>query len=337
MNTSHCVLSNRSLLAVFLTLTVSYGQAADTKVIFDIPSKVECKDVTPEKCAKVHPHHKVIEARFRISAAYTDGGERLTEDFVYMISSPDLRLKLLDYLPNTTLESSTADDRIEVTDTTENTDTLTGEAHVSYKVLTLGATKNLNSKKLESNHYERVAPKNLVLASGTINRGHGVFYKLRPSAGLSLEGSKEFVLLCIVPKSWRGDWCVVTCSARAHKKQSSSTLVQAGVLQAHVGLFMLGEDEASQLSDELTQVQLNHDGLLSKQLSSEAAHSISLMHSSTSDQLIKRPATHTLRRMVGLKRSSKVSTLEAAKTQLLDLEDQLRDLSGHSRIAYLEK
>jgi hypothetical protein len=179
--------------------------AAETRVAFDIPSKVECRDVTPAKCAATHPTLKVIEAKFRISASFVEGNEESTVDFVYMISSPDMRLKVLDFLPNTTLESTTADDRIEVLDSTESTDATTGEARVGYSVLTLKGSKSLTSKKTESNRYQRIAPKNLVLASGTVNRGNGCFYKLRPSQGISLEGSKEFVLLCIVPKTWRGD------------------------------------------------------------------------------------------------------------------------------------
>jgi hypothetical protein len=62
------------------------SDASDNKVIFDIPSKIECRDVTPEKCAKAHPTMKVIEARFRISAGVVEGDESSIEDFVYLIS-----------------------------------------------------------------------------------------------------------------------------------------------------------------------------------------------------------------------------------------------------------
>ncbi len=304
--------------------------AAETKVLFDIPSKVECQDVTPEKCAKAHPHLKVIEAKFRISAGFVEGGEATTEDFVYMITGPDLRMKVLDFLPNTTLESTAADDRIEVTDSTENADALTGETRVSYSIISLGASKNLSNKKTESNHYERVAPKKLVLASGTINRGYGVFYKLRPSAGVSLEGAKEFVLLCLVPKEWRGDWCTVTCSARAHKKPSGSSWVIAAVEQAHVGLYLTGDAEASDLADELTQVQLSHDGLLSRHMAQEASQTAEAMHATHAWPHLKLPSNDWLKRLVKHKPSSKEQQLESAKHKLLDLEEQLTALSGKS-------
>jgi hypothetical protein len=306
-------------------------RAADTKALFDIPSKVECQDVTPEKCAQMHPHMKVIEAKFRISAGFAEGGEATTEDFVYMITSPDLRLKVLDFLPNTTLESSTADDRIEVTDSTESGDALSGDTRVGYSVISLGGSKSTSSKKTASNHYERVAPKKLVLASGTVHRGYGVFYKLRPSAGVSLEGAKEFVLLCIVPKNWRGDWCTVTCSARAHKRTgAASSWTISGLEQAHVGLFLTGDQEASALADELTEIQLAHDGLLAKHLAKDAAHIMESMHTTSGWQHFKSSSGDLFKRISLIKGPHKDPALESSRLKLLDLEEQLTALSGKS-------
>lgn len=308
--------------------------AADVKVAFDIPSKVECRDVTPEKCAAAHPTMKVIEARFRISASFVDGEETSAVDFVYMISSPDMRLKVLDFLPNTTLESWTAEDRIEVTDSTESSDAVTGEARVTYSLLSLGGTLNQSNKKTESNHYQKLAPKHLVLASGTVNRGNGVFYKLRPSHDVSLEGAKEFVMLCIVPKRWRGDWCTVVCSARANKKSVvSSNVAISGIEQAHVGLYLAGDDEASDLADSLTQLQLAHGGQLSKQLTKEATHMLEALHSTPSNQETKNPAGEWFHRVVRLKPATKHGALEVSKTSLIEIEQRLAKLSGANTVS----
>ena len=305
--------------------------ASHTKVAFDIPSKVECRDVTPEKCAKAHPTMKVIEAKFRISASFVDGSEASTLDFVYMISSPEMRLKVRDFLPNTTLESSTAEDRIEVTDSTESSDAVTGDARVAYALLSINATKNSTSKKTESNHYQKVAPKNLVLASGTVNRGHGVFYKLRPSNDVSLEGAKEFVRLCIVPKSWRGDWCTVVCSARANRKTGlSSSVAISGIEQAHVGLYLSGDQEASDLADDLTQVQLSNGGLLSKHLSKEAVHDVEALHAASSIPSAKEGSFDWISRVARIKPTSKQTALESAKSSLIGIENRLSDLAGKS-------
>lgn len=305
--------------------------ASDTRVAFDIPSKVECRDVTPEKCAKVHPTMKVIEARFRISASFVDGKESSTSDFVYIISSPEMRLKVLDFLPNTTLESSTAEDQIEVTDSTESTDALTGDARVAYSLLSINATKSSTSKRTESNHYRKVAPKNLVLASGTVSRGHGVFYKLRPSNEVSLEGSKEFMLLCIVPRMWRGDWCTVTCSAKASKRTGVTTALGiAGIEHAHVGLYLSGDEEASDLADDLTQIQLANGGLLEKQLSRDAIHFVEALHASELRQQPRGSSFDWFSRVTKLKPSPKQAALDAARSSMQGIEERLSQLSGKS-------
>ncbi len=311
------------------------SQSADTKVIFDIPSKIECTDVTQPKCAAAHPTMKVIEAKFRISASFVDGTENSTVDFMYLISSPDLRLKVIDFLPNTTLESSTAEDRIEVTDSTESADATSGEVRVGYELLALTGSKNLSTKKTESNRYQRIAPKNLVLASGTVNRGHGVFYKLRPSNDGSLEGVKEFAVLCVVPKTWRGDWCTVTCSARANKKSTvSTTIMNAGIEHAHVGLFLAGDNEASALADSMTEVQLANGGLLAKQLAREALHMAEDLHAAHSNTSTKDPTNEWLFRVVKFKPSSKQTHLDASRKSLIHLETRFSELASPTTDAH---
>jgi hypothetical protein len=301
-----------------------------TRVTFDIPDKIECRDVTPEKCAAAHPTLKVIEAKFRISASFIDGGEANVVDFDYMITSPGMRLKILDYLPNTTLESTYADDRIEVADFTETAEANSEEARVGYSVLSLNASRSQSAKRTEQNHYQRVAPKSLVLASGTINRGNGVFFKLRPSKGATLEGAKEFTFLAIVPKNWRGDWCTFVCVARYNKKSLVSTSIAlAGIENAHVGLYLLGDHEASDLASKLCQLQQANDGVLARQFAKEAAKAAEAMHATTPNN----PLAHVddfFLHLVRFKSDSKSSDrrLETARREILDVEQQFAELAG---------
>ena len=203
-----------------------------------MPSSVE---TSPRKFNAAYPTMKVIEAKFRISVR-VEGAETSIVDFLYLITNPEQRLKIQDYLPNTMLESTKADDRIEVTSTTEGSSTTGANAGVNYKTLALGLSRITGSKKTESDHYKQIVPKALILASGTINRQHGVFFKLRPSTGVSLEGAKEFSFLAMVSKEWRADWITIACAARAKRKSFLSTTVSlAGIEQAHVGLYFRGD------------------------------------------------------------------------------------------------
>jgi hypothetical protein len=239
-------------LIVALLISAAPAFAVETRIAFDLPSSIECRDVTPKEFAAAHPALKVIEAKFRISARVIDGNASDIIDFLYVLESTHKSLRVQDYLPNTTLESSVVEDHIEITDATESSKASGTDAHVVYKPFALGGSLNQSSKKSESSHYKQIASKDLVLASGTTNREHGVFFRLRPSRAASFEGAKEFTLLATVPKTWRGDLCAISCDARATKRSLISTSVgSAGTEQAQIGMYLACDAEAAALAEEL--------------------------------------------------------------------------------------
>lgn len=328
-----CAIARGVLAAGFFIHVLSVGSASaeDARAKFDVPDKIECKDVTPAKCAAAHPDLKVIEAKVRISASLEEGSEDSIVDFTYMIASPKMRLKILDYLPNTTLESQYADDRIEVADRVEDTTTTNIEGIAGYSIFSLNAALNQVNKRTENNQYERIAPKSLVLASGTMNRGHGVFYKLRRSNTASLEGAKEFTFLAIVPKDWRADFCTIVCTSRANKKTLlGSTVVSAGAVRVDVGMHMGDDREASDLCVRLCQVQQENGGLLMKQWGAEAAKAVepapvvlqAAHFAECVDELVQQVAKRT-----HLAKSPDEKT-ERARKAVNEIEEQLGRLSG---------
>jgi hypothetical protein len=225
------------------------------EIVFDLPESVECRDVTPADFAAAE-YLKVIEGKLRISARVVHGAESEIVDFMYTILSPAGHVRFQDYLPNTTLESAVADDQVEIKDATERASTAGADVHVAYKLLGLGGVLNHSSKNSESSHYRQIAPKELVVASGTTDREHGVFFRLRPSRAASLEGAKEFSFLATVPKTWRGDLCTISCAARANKDSLwSRELVSAGARSAEVGMYLAGDVEAASLAEQLRLAQ----------------------------------------------------------------------------------
>jgi hypothetical protein len=246
----------RALRLIVVLFAMAPAIARGELVSFDLPDSIECRDVTPETFAVAHPALKVIEAKFRISARMSDDPSEIV-DFEYVITSDDKTLRFQDYLPNTTLESAVADDRIEISDSSEKAQAAGADAHVTYKIFSIGATANQSSKKSECSHYKQVASKELVLASGTINREHGVFFKLRPSRAASLEGAKEFTFLATVPRSWRADLCTIACVARGKKKSTfhSTTIAPSGAEQSQIAMYLSGDSEAAALAAQLGPAQ----------------------------------------------------------------------------------
>ncbi len=253
-------LSTASLLA---TLVAAKASAAE--IAFDLPASIECRDVTPPGFAAAE-YLKVVEGKLRISARLLDGAESDIVDFVYEIRNTDRRLRFQDYLPNTTLESAVAEDQIEVKDSTEKASTASADVHVVYKILSLGGTLSQSTKDSEANCYRQIAPKELVVASGTIEREHGVFFRLRPSRAASLEGAKEFSFLATVPKEWRGDVCVINVSARVKKDSFwSDSVITSGARELQIGLYLAGDAEGAELAEELTRAHEHYLELLAAQ------------------------------------------------------------------------
>ncbi|MCE9603824.1 MAG: hypothetical protein K8U03_02860 [Planctomycetia bacterium] len=321
----------RATFAVLFALSAQLARAEDAHVVFDVPDKIECRDVTPVKCAALHPLQKVIEVKFRVSAGLTKGSEESLVDFTYMISGPMLRMKILDYLPNTTLESRYADDRIEVADFSEESDTSSREARVAYTIFSLSAVKNQMSRKTEQNQYEKIAPKALVLASGTMNRGHGVFYKLRPSNSASLEGAKEFSFLAIVPRAWRGDWCTFVCSGRAEKKSVfGNSIVTVGVTKVDVGLHLCGDEQAGNLAARLCTLQQADNGALATLAAHEAERNSTTLSSPTSNVTLVGRVDDLFHQVTRTSHTQKPADkkLAAARQALAETEAELGRLSG---------
>jgi hypothetical protein len=242
------------VLAAVLLVASSVSPAAE--IVFDLPDMIECRDVTPADFALARPALKVVEGTFRISARVVEGSLADVVDFLYVLESDDRTLRLQDYLPNTTLESTVADDQIEISTALEKSKALTADAHVVYKPLALGGTYISGSKQSDSSRYKQIAPKEQVLASGTTNREHGVFFRLQPSRTATLEGAKEFTFLATVPKTWRGDLCTISCTARAKKASLVSTsVVPAGAEKARIGMYLSGDAEAAALAERLRMAQ----------------------------------------------------------------------------------
>lgn len=76
----------------------------------------------------------------------------------------------------------------------------------------------VREKQAELRKFQEVAPLEIVAASGTINRGKGVFFKLRSTPTHVLEGDKPFSLVLRVPVAWRGGLLRVRATAQVVRR-----------------------------------------------------------------------------------------------------------------------
>jgi hypothetical protein len=201
------------------------AEADEPQLSFDFGRVIECRDVTPPAFLETHPDERVFDCTLRLSVNLSEGSISDVASIRVEITDADRRLRVVGFSPCTKLESEFAED-LETTKTVESTRSFTaslgGELPapvgnvVAHVTPTLGGTKGGRESVTEK--VVRVAPKHAVVASGTMNEAHGVFFTLRPSPTTSLEGMHELSVEFMAPAKWRGDAIRVSCQATGSQK-----------------------------------------------------------------------------------------------------------------------
>lgn len=254
--------------AVFAGWTVGGGHstlsaATPPRAVIDVGLAVECRDVTPAESVAAHRSEKVVEATFRLSVLSQSVAEQDLEQLQVTIGSPAQRLRVVDFQPRTAVASELAGD-VEVCSSDEMVQSLNaslggvvsgdqGPVHAqATPAAGVGVTKNRGSKET----FHRLAPKQLVLASGTMNAEHAVFFKWRRSSQATLEGSREITCRFLVPHGWRGDWVQLQADLIVRHRNYFGDRFESGAQAAAFVALYLGDDaEAQQAASSLAAVQ----------------------------------------------------------------------------------
>ena len=77
---------------------------------------------------------------------------------------------------------------------------------------------NLQNKNGILRRYEEVPEHEIFVASGTIQRGTGAFFRFHPNRIATLEGGRDLMVAYRVPHSWRGGLIQVDCHGEGKRK-----------------------------------------------------------------------------------------------------------------------
>lgn len=247
-----------AIVAIQAMLPPAVAEAADPVLSFDFGRTLACRDVTPAELGEQYPSERIVEAMVRLSVYLVSGDVSQVEAIRVEISDQDARLRVHDFSPRTRLESEFAGD-IEWTKTTESSHSLgasLGGQLPCVGSLNAQVTPSINGgvggKEIVTESQKRIAPKQVVVASGTMNEEHGVFFVLRPSPVSSLEGVHELTVQFVVPAEWRGD--AVRVSVQASGEQKTLWIKQQKIWaqkSAGVALFMNGDIPARRAAQRL--------------------------------------------------------------------------------------
>ena len=236
----------------------SAAQADQPRVNFDAVTLIDCRDVTPEDFALVHPDERLVEAIFCIST-FTARENYENMDLVIQIVSPTRSVQVVHFLPNTTTTSEYATN-IAHDQGAENIAGIGLNAGgTAAEVVNLTSNLNFSNKKTSNVHYEKLPPTQILAASGTLQRGSGVYFKLKPSSQTTLEGSREYAVTLRVPTTWRSDILHLHCRARHFQKGglfSDESIEPAGSADYLVALYLDFHPQAKQIAAALVDAEL---------------------------------------------------------------------------------
>lgn len=191
--------------------TAARGKSgAASAVQFDLPP------IAAAIASDHDPEEVTVELRLSSMIVATPGAH--IDQWLLRCQPRDRSLWVADYAPRTETQSDLVSS-IQVKNSAENTRGMGMGLDGAYGQLArVNAAVDRSMKQIDSVQFDRVAPLHAVTASGTINRGHGVYFKLRWTRQQVLEGEKQFRVTMKVPANWRGGLMDVSVIAQGEHK-----------------------------------------------------------------------------------------------------------------------
>jgi hypothetical protein len=276
-------LSCYALLVAVQAFLPLAGVEARERVLFDAPTTIAARDVTTQEHRLAYPSSRLIEVKIQISSLVSRGYEKDLQELFYRFDYPVPGIEIVDYLPQTTLSSDVVGNiGMEKRSEDSNTLGLTLSGAMSPLVGTLNG--GVTDKEAESVRYEQLPPMETVAASGTLNRRTSVYFKLRPTPRISLEGDKEFVVVLRVPASWRGDYVYWGCQATGNRRSATPPFESSGPLnrrQFLMGLYLEGDEDARRIAEQFASMErqlrlaaVRHENQIAKKSLPTMAHKV---------------------------------------------------------------
>ena len=224
--------SQKCFVPVFLVPSVvlfsaglfSETASADQPAIkFDVPALVCVSERIDPKLGLAnmpdnHPsNEKVVEVVIPISTEVRANDRENVEEFRIDVYWNRNAYPMTDYGPRTQTTSE-----VEGLVSVETSDDRNAGLGFNLIGKTVGATgtakAELSNRQGTTKRYQVVPDHEVLVASGSVQRGTGAFFRFHPSQRETLEGGRELILAYRVPKSWKGGVLKIECRATGSRK-----------------------------------------------------------------------------------------------------------------------
>jgi regulator of extracellular matrix RemA (YlzA/DUF370 family) len=244
----------RSLIQV-----VSFVLVLAPSILFADQRPVVQFDLPPTAAATAEDQPDLVSIELRLSSMIETPEPLAISQWVVRCIPRDQAILIADYAPRTETASDLATP-IQIKQTAEESKSAGISIDAAYGHLTRANVGSDHGKKnSDTIQYDRVAPLQAVTAAGTIQRGRGVYFKLRWTATQVLEGEKTFCVTMRVPPQWRGGLLDVSVVAQAESQSLAPWDRDPRIIgQANfvVAAFRSGDAQAEQMARTVSEAEL---------------------------------------------------------------------------------
>ena len=249
-------------LATFGFQPIGTVLAESSAVQFDMPPLTVAVPYQPthefQKSADLLPGETLVACELVLSSMIEEPRKPRVEQWVVRCQPRDESVKIADYGPRTEVASE-VDGPIQVKQLDEHTESFgmsVDGAHGHLARASFGTDHG--QKRSDTYQFNKIAPLQTVIASGTINRGRGVYFKLRSAATQVLEGEKTFTLMVRVPENWRSGLIDVSVSAQTQQRSLvvwDDGVKTVGSANFVVAAYRQGDREAARAAQTLADAE----------------------------------------------------------------------------------
>ena len=238
------------LAFLFVMSAACFSFADEPAVQFDAPALVAVHEL---EIAKGHQSstQKIIEIAIPVSSEISTHNRNNIDEFRFDVYWNRNVYPLVDYAPKTQTVSD-IEGLISVEKNTDRNSGLGINLNSSYLDAVSGSVKLDLSKKTGTRlKYQEIPLHEVLVASGTIQRGTGAFFRFHPSKRNTLEGGRDLIVAFRVPHVWRAGVIKVECRASGHRKIVGSWREPLEENQAFViPVYLKGDDQARQAAED---------------------------------------------------------------------------------------
>ena len=239
-----------AFLVEFIAAYVAF--ADEPAVTFDVPALVAVRELACDQ----GPHaqsstQKIIEVVIPVSSEVSSRNRDSVDEFRLDIYWNRNVYPLVDYAPKTQTVSD-IEGLISVEKHHDKSSGLGINLNGKFPEVVSGAAKADLSKRTGTRlTYQEVPDHETLVASGTIQRGTGAFFRFHPSKRNTLEGGRDLVVAYRVPQSWRGGVIKVECRAHGHHKIVGAWRETFEESRAFVvPIYLEGDDQARRAAED---------------------------------------------------------------------------------------